>query len=751
VLGGNNVFIGYLTQPTGIGDFNNSTTLGNRSQVRGSNSTAIGSNCWAMTQDDMILGDNAVNVGIGLSAVGLGPRSKLELNPILGNILTGSFDFTTASTLCIGTGESGLQFRDLTSVSTPCTNPSTSVLTVDAQGRVILVPDGSGGAAPNVNNALNYDPNDPTIIQWGSGTALNTNYTPLLHNTEVQMANLTTPGTGWSVYFTGQSNLTNLNPSPPDPNQMDVCIGYPVNYYDLVNGAKFDVRCVTADNMTRPYNNRMAGKFYETGQFNTGFNTEFVGVAGITDVINTSLADAFCVNIGGDFYGSNANRTNIGARGTVSNEDNGQNSIGLWGRSTNNFAQSFYNVGVKAEALSNIKNSIAVDATASLTPAGGGVNFGVRSTVASILGAQNVGVMSMLGGIPLGGIPCNFGVFSSILDINSWGPPIAPPLVNIGVYSDVNTGYPKPGGQDVGVYGAVLNTPGHPIFGNIAIYGDLGLGAPFPPPCVALPCPPVSWPDIAGYFNGDMVYTTSFYSLSDESVKENIDDIQNPMDIINQLNPKSYTFKHEDNPSIRLATGSHYGLLAQDVQEVLPGLVKDFTHPARLDTAGNEVFAASNLKAVNYSELIPFLIAGIKQQQEQIEEQQEQIEALNAAVFSSENSLQGNGEEQQQQENRSQMNETHIELSTKGAILYQNIPNPFGEETTVKYYLPENSASAKRVFFDEFGSVIQETELSQKGNGSIVINSSNLASGVYSYSLVINGEVKDTKKMIRSK
>src|SRR6185369_1642310 len=94
---------------------------------------------------------------------------------------------------------------------------------------------------------------------------------------------------------------------------------------------------------------------------------------------------------------------------------------------------------------------------------------------------------------------------------------------------------------------------------------------------------------------------------------------------------------------------------------------------------------------------------------------------------------------------------THIDLNSQDAILYQNTPNPFGSETTINYYLPQTVASAKIIFMDEYGQVIKETELSDRVNASVVINSANLANGIYSYSLIVNDNVKDTKKMVRNK
>ncbi len=83
-------------------------------------------------------------------------------------------------------------------------------------------------------------------------------------------------------------------------------------------------------------------------------------------------------------------------------------------------------------------------------------------------------------------------------------------------------------------------------------------------------------------------------------------------------------------------------------------------------------------------------------------------------------------------------------------ILYQNIPNPFGEETTINYYLPQTAKAAKMVFYDNMGKMIKEVVISQKGNASFIVKSSELSSGVYSYSLVVDEKTTATKMMVKN-
>jgi hypothetical protein len=79
------------------------------------------------------------------------------------------------------------------------------------------------------------------------------------------------------------------------------------------------------------------------------------------------------------------------------------------------------------------------------------------------------------------------------------------------------------------------------------------------------------------------------------------------------------------------------------------------------------------------------------------------------------------------------------------------MPNPFGESTIIKYYLPSNITSAVMNFMDETGRIIKEVQLTQTGDGQITINAQDLASGIYTYSLYVNGQNVQTRKMQKVK
>jgi len=91
------------------------------------------------------------------------------------------------------------------------------------------------------------------------------------------------------------------------------------------------------------------------------------------------------------------------------------------------------------------------------------------------------------------------------------------------------------------------------------------------------------------------------YSSSDIRLKDNIKPILNPLDKINKIG--GYTFDWNDKQSTY--TGHDVGVIAQEIEEVLPELVTT---------------RENGYKAVKYEKIIALLIEGIKEQQLQIDE-----------------------------------------------------------------------------------------------------------------------------------
>lgn len=86
----------------------------------------------------------------------------------------------------------------------------------------------------------------------------------------------------------------------------------------------------------------------------------------------------------------------------------------------------------------------------------------------------------------------------------------------------------------------------------------------------------------------------------------------------------------------------------------------------------------------------------------------------------------------------------------KGYELKQNYPNPFNPSTTIEFSLPKAGTVSLKIYDisgREYSSEINNMELNA-GNFKMNFNGINLASGIYFYSLIVNGANMSTKKFV---
>jgi hypothetical protein len=115
------------------------------------------------------------------------------------------------------------------------------------------------------------------------------------------------------------------------------------------------------------------------------------------------------------------------------------------------------------------------------------------------------------------------------------------------------------------------------------------------------------------YLNGNFSGSgTNSYS-SDMKLKKNITEISGALDIVSRLKPSTYSFRTGEFGDMYLPEGKHYGVIAQELQKVLPELVSKQTFTGTKD---NKV----DYLAVNYNELIPILIKAVQEQQAEIDQ-----------------------------------------------------------------------------------------------------------------------------------
>ena len=113
--------------------------------------------------------------------------------------------------------------------------------------------------------------------------------------------------------------------------------------------------------------------------------------------------------------------------------------------------------------------------------------------------------------------------------------------------------------------------------------------------------------------NGSGTYTGTWTQASDERYKKNVMPINNSLQKIQQLNGVTYEFRKEEFPEKNFDYGKQIGLIAQDVEKVLPELVKT-------DSEG--------YKSVAYQNMVAVLVEAVKEQQEVINELKKEVSEL---------------------------------------------------------------------------------------------------------------------------
>lgn len=122
----------------------------------------------------------------------------------------------------------------------------------------------------------------------------------------------------------------------------------------------------------------------------------------------------------------------------------------------------------------------------------------------------------------------------------------------------------------------------------------------------------------AGYFTGD-VYTTASYLPSDRKLKQNEHTISNALQLIDQLQPKSYDYRCQEFVGLNLPQGTRYGFIAQEIGAIFPQFTKT-TQQIATGLSEHQMVPQVEFEAVNYIELIPILTKAIQELNQKVME-----------------------------------------------------------------------------------------------------------------------------------
>lgn len=315
-------------------------------------------------------------------------------------------------------------------------------------------------------------------------------------------------------------------------------------------------------------------------------------------------------------------------------------------------------------------------------------------------------------------------------------------LINVGVKGTSLSSQSQSYGIAYGVLGQASNaTSGY----NYGVYGTLGgsnngagvVGTTNASINLNIPG------KYAGYFYGNVLTTgtvtaASFVTSSDGRLKTNISSLSETekgtsvLSKVSSLNPVKYKLKQRyiesksDSSQVSVSfydeksqhfQKTHFGLIAQELQEVYPELVYQ-------DDNG--------YLSVDYVGLIPILIQSMK-------EMKAEIDALKSSYVSMKSMTSVEGGTIQ--------SSTLTDNLTP--ILYQNTPNPFSQETEIKYFIPENTKTALICIYNLQGKQLKQISLAERGEeGTQKVSGSEFEAGIYLYGLIIDGKEIDVKRMV---
>lgn len=342
-------------------------------------------------------------------------------------------------------------------------------------------------------------------------------------------------------------------------------------------------------------------------------------------------------------------------------------------------------------------------------------NVGISGSTTIMSGKCNTGVLGTICADPSITNGTNMGVF--------------------GVVNPINSGH----GRNYGLCGMIGFTGEH--------YGGAGLYATNYSYCFSHPDNIQG--DYAGYFHGSVHITSNLtvpnvFIPSDSRLIDNVVPLNarekktNVLDNLLVMNVIEYNIKSrllddysegmrqndtEENrmayeqlkaDEMKMSARRHYGIDAEELRNIFPDLV----------LKGEDGYLS-----VNYVELVPILIRSIQELKQELDEVKGTSKAMTRSI----------GDET-----------TDINAVATGNKLYQNTPNPFKGQTIISFSLADDAQNAYICIYDMSGKQLRKMPISS-GMENVSIGGWELGEGMFLYSLIVNGQEIDTKKMIITK
>lgn len=234
----------------------------------------------------------------------------------------------------------------------------------------------------------------------------------------------------------------------------------------------------------------------------------------------------------------------------------------------------------------------------------------------------------------------------------------------------------------------------------------------------------------------------SWISGSDKRLKSNIKSFNGGLQEVLRINPVSY--RYNGKGGIEKSNKEYVGVIAQEFMKIAPYAVSEyeFVDLESLKTADGEekeiVKSKESYLQVDNGPIKWLLVNAIKEQQSIIDTQKEDINQLKDEI----------GELRSLIKDLASAQTSSKDVHLQGeAFLGQNEPNPFNASTKIAYKLPDGISSGEIAFYGLDGSMLHTVQINE-AQGNINLSQDDLPNGQYTYSLIVNGRIMDTKKMI---
>ncbi len=242
-----------------------------------------------------------------------------------------------------------------------------------------------------------------------------------------------------------------------------------------------------------------------------------------------------------------------------------------------------------------------------------------------------------------------------------------------------------------------------------------------------------------GNANSLLYCALGWWTGSDGRFKTNVTENVKGLAFINKLRPVTYNMNtnmlddfqiqnlsdslkaiHKAGMDFTASTAVvHSGFIAQEVEAAgqQVGFNSSIVHSPDNNTTHY---------ALNYAEIVVPLVKAVQELSKTIDSLKT---AMNACcVIKTQRSTQISSESIIQ----TAAKQTDVELSNKNiVVLDQNVPNPFAEQTTINYFLPDNITHAQIIFLEQSGKLIKAVDLTEKGRGTLNVFANDLSSGIY--------------------